>query len=81
MTELNQKIEQFKETLQNRLIGIPGSLEEQNKIIKYLMILDPSSNPAWNCVNTYHTWLEQLLFELQDKYKNSQSDEFRENRK
>ncbi|CAD5209511.1 unnamed protein product [Bursaphelenchus xylophilus] len=68
MERLNQQIIKFKETLQQRLIGIPTSLEEQSKLIKYLMILDPDSNPGWNCVTTYHCWLEDQLWDLQTKY-------------
>ncbi|CAD5206582.1 unnamed protein product [Bursaphelenchus okinawaensis] len=68
MDHLNVKIQKFKETLQQRLMGIPTSLEEQSKLIKYLMILDPDSNPGWNCVTTYHCWLEDQMWELQEKY-------------
>lgn len=68
MTVLDEKIELLKDTIKHKLIDAPTSFEEQSKLIKYLKILDPNSDPAWDCITAYHCWLEDMLWQLQRKY-------------
>lgn len=68
MTVLDKKIEALKETLRQKLMDIPPTFEEQSKLIKYLKILDPNSDPAWDCITAYHIWLEDILWQMQNKY-------------
>jgi exocyst complex component 2 len=68
MDELEIKIANFKELLKQKLIDTPASFEEQSRLIKYLKILDQDSNPAWDCIMAYHCWLENVLWELQNRY-------------
>jgi hypothetical protein len=68
MNVLEQKMEKFKEVVKQKLISSPSSFEEQSRLIKHLKILDPDSNPAQECITSYHCWLENLLWELQNRY-------------
>uniref|UniRef100_A0A915E8Q1 Exocyst complex component 2 n=1 Tax=Ditylenchus dipsaci TaxID=166011 RepID=A0A915E8Q1_9BILA len=68
MAVLDQKINLLKRTIRQKLMDIPTSFEEQSKLIKYLKILDPDSDPAWDCITAYHCWLEDVLWQLQNKY-------------
>ncbi|MFH4981588.1 hypothetical protein AB6A40_008297 [Gnathostoma spinigerum] len=68
MAELDAKMEVFKQNMKQRLIDMPTSFEDQSKLIKYLKILEPESDPAWDCITAYHCWLEDLLWQLQQKH-------------
>ncbi|CAG9534496.1 unnamed protein product [Cercopithifilaria johnstoni] len=68
MAELDQKMEIFKKNMKQRLIDMPTSFEDQSKLIKYLKVLEPNSDPAWNCITAYHCWLEDLLWQTQTKH-------------
>ncbi|UMM15764.1 hypothetical protein L5515_013065 [Caenorhabditis briggsae] len=68
MTEIDAKMEVFKEEMKRKLIDTPLSYEEQSKLIKYLKILDPESDPTWDCITSYYVWLEKNLWELQEKF-------------
>ncbi|KAI6232964.1 Exocyst complex component 2 [Aphelenchoides fujianensis] len=76
---LEDKMQNFKDTLKQKLIDTPASFEEQSRLIKYLKILDPSSNPAWECITAYHCWLEKVLWELQNNYSKQAAGEDRRN--
>src|SRR3569623_2612326 len=58
MAVLNTKILAFKQIIKQKLIDVPTSFEEQCKLIKYLKILDPESDPALDCITAYHCWVE-----------------------
>lgn len=73
MSVLDEKIQYFKQTIKQKLIDVPTSFEEQSKLIKYLKILDPDSDPAWDCITAYHCWLEDVLWQLQNKHYNQGS--------
>ncbi|MCP9258027.1 Exocyst complex component 2 [Dirofilaria immitis] len=68
MAELDQKMEIFKRNMKQRLIDMPTSFEDQSKLIKYLKVLEPNSDPAWDCITAYHCWLEDLLWQTQRKH-------------
>ncbi|VDK68125.1 unnamed protein product [Litomosoides sigmodontis] len=68
MDELDQKMEIFKRNMKQRLIDMPTSFEDQSKLIKYLKVLEPNSDPAWDCITAYHCWLEDLLWQTQQKH-------------
>lgn len=68
MNVLDMKMTNLKEVLKQKLISSPSSFEEQSRLIKYLKLLDPESSPAWDCITSYHCWLENVLWEMQNKY-------------
>uniref|UniRef100_A0A0N5AA74 Exocyst complex component 2 n=1 Tax=Syphacia muris TaxID=451379 RepID=A0A0N5AA74_9BILA len=68
MNVLEAKMEIFKKNMKKRLIDMPTSFEDQSKLIKYLKVLEPDSDPAWDCITAYHCWLEDLLWQTQFKH-------------
>ncbi|CAD6189841.1 unnamed protein product [Caenorhabditis auriculariae] len=54
----NTEVPLFKEVME----------EEQSKLIKYLKILDPESDPTWECITSYYVWLEKVLWDMQRDY-------------
>ncbi|EGT52375.1 hypothetical protein CAEBREN_30025 [Caenorhabditis brenneri] len=68
MVEIDAKMEVFKEEMKRKLIDTPVSYEEQSKLIKYLKILDPDSDPTWDCITSYYVWLEKSLWDMQTKF-------------
>ncbi|KAL6729052.1 hypothetical protein Aduo_000144 [Ancylostoma duodenale] len=68
MVHLDAKMDRFKEELKHKLIDTSASFEEQSKLIKYLKILEPDSDPTWECITAYHCWLEDILWKLQEEH-------------
>lgn len=68
MVHLDAKMEKFKEELKLKLTDTSASFEEQSKLIKYLKILEPDSDPTWECITAYHCWLEDILWKLQEDH-------------
>ncbi|KAK6726821.1 hypothetical protein RB195_004870 [Necator americanus] len=68
MLHLDAKIDRFKEEMKLKLIDTSASFEEQSKLIKYLKILEPDSDPTWECITAYHCWLEDILWKLQEEH-------------
>ncbi|KJH45737.1 IPT/TIG domain protein [Dictyocaulus viviparus] len=72
MIHLDEKMELFKEEMKMKLIDTSASFEEQSKLIKYLkvcfIILEPGSDPTWECITAYHCWLEDILWKLQQDH-------------
>jgi len=68
MAVLDEKMENLKHTLKRKLMDTPSSFEEQSKLIKYLKVLDPTADPSWDCITSYHCWLEDVFWQLQYKY-------------
>lgn len=75
MTEIDAKMEVFKEEMKRKLIDTPVSYEEQSKLIKYLKILDPESDPTWDCITSYYVWLEKSLWDMQEKFLKKAKEE------
>lgn len=80
MVEIDAKMEVFKEEMKRKLIDTPVSYEEQSKLIKYLKILDPESDPTWDCITSYYVWLEKSLWDMQTKFLEKAKEEDVESR-
>jgi hypothetical protein len=68
MAVLDEKVDRLRGVIRQRLMDISTPFEEQSRLIKYLKLLDPESDPAWECMMSYHGWLENMLWELQRQY-------------
>ena len=68
MAVLDEKIDRLRGIIRKLLVDITTPFEEQSRLIKYLKILDPESDPAWDCMMAYHGWLESMLWELQRQF-------------
>ncbi|CAI2339363.1 unnamed protein product [Caenorhabditis sp. 36 PRJEB53466] len=79
MTEIDRKMNVCKEEMKRKLIDTPVSYEEQSKLIKYLKILDPESDPTWDCITSYYVWLEKSLWDMQTQFLEKAKTELIEN--
>lgn len=66
--QVEQRIEAFRKTLEEKLLEMPSSLDEQKKIIRYLLLLKPDTDAGWTCLSATHYWLNGLLWDSQDKH-------------
>ncbi|CAJ0570138.1 unnamed protein product, partial [Mesorhabditis spiculigera] len=68
MAGVDKKMAHFKKDLTTRLIDSQLNYEEQSKMIKYLKILDPDSDPLWHCITSSHQHLDTILWNLQKNH-------------
>lgn len=66
--QVEQRVDHFKKTLKERLLEMPSTLEEQKKIIRYLLILEPDTDAGWTCLSAHYHWLMGLLWDSQQKH-------------
>ncbi|GIX79321.1 hypothetical protein CDAR_290612 [Caerostris darwini] len=66
--EVEQRIEQFREMLLEKLKHQPSTVEEQKRLVKFLVNLETSNDPAWQCVCHNKGWLLSVLNETKDKH-------------
>ncbi|XP_054719978.1 exocyst complex component 2-like [Uloborus diversus] len=66
--EVEQRIDKFREMLLEKLKEQPSSVEEQKRLVKFLVNLEASCDPAWLCVTHNKTWLLNVLNETKDKH-------------
>ncbi|CAH1269792.1 Hypp4243 [Branchiostoma lanceolatum] len=66
--EVEKQIETFRGELTEKLMQLPSSLDEQTKLIRYLMDLGAPGDPAWDCLVNQHRWLLQLLFSCKEEH-------------
>lgn len=50
---LDVKVETLKEAIQKKIVDLSIPYDDQRKLIKYLQILDPESDPTW-CITIYY---------------------------
>ncbi|GIY24409.1 exocyst complex component 2 [Caerostris extrusa] len=66
--EVEQRIEQFREMLLEKLKHQPSTVEEQKRLVKFLVNLETPNDPAWQCVCHNKGWLLSVLNETKDKH-------------
>eukprot|EP00058_Branchiostoma_floridae_P027001 XP_002612492.1 hypothetical protein BRAFLDRAFT_214268 [Branchiostoma floridae] len=66
--EVEKQIETFRGQLTEKLMQLPSSLDEQSKLIRYLMDLGEPGDPAWDCLVNQQKWLLQLLFSCKEEH-------------
>lgn len=66
--EIEKRIGTLRETLAVRLKEPKLTLPEQKKIIRYLLNLEVSSDPAWSCIEHRHSFVMQTLGNCKDKF-------------
>jgi len=75
LQEAEQRIQNLRQVLQQKLLTFPNSLDEQKKIIRNLMNLETGDNPAWNCLIGQYKHLSQVMFQCKDTYLNEEKEE------
>nr|CAD7446431.1 unnamed protein product [Timema bartmani] len=61
LTEVEQRIVRLQELLRNKLQDMPSTLEEQKKIIRNLVNLEASGDPAWDAMSCHSAFITQRL--------------------
>ncbi|XP_031570659.1 exocyst complex component 2-like isoform X3 [Actinia tenebrosa] len=74
--EVETKIESFRNHLKSKLQEFPSPLEEQKKIIRYLVELESGGDPAWDCLVNQHAWLLKLLTSCKNDHQAKDSSPF-----
>ncbi|XP_068701050.1 exocyst complex component 2-like isoform X2 [Montipora foliosa] len=69
LQEVEAKIEGLRQHLKQKLAELPSPLEDQKKLIRYLVDLDYQGDPAWECIVNQKDWLHKLLTCCQDDHK------------
>ncbi|XP_029647749.1 exocyst complex component 2-like isoform X1 [Octopus sinensis] len=66
--EVEEQINLFRKMLHNKLLELPNSLEEQKKLIRYLVSLESGGEPAWECLNNQQNWLMTMLSHCRNEH-------------
>ncbi|GAB1601968.1 exocyst complex component 2-like isoform X1 [Argonauta hians] len=66
--EVEEQIHQFRKRLHNKLLELPNSLEEQKKLIRYLVNVECEGDPAWECLNNQQNWLMTMLSQCRNEH-------------
>jgi len=64
--EVERRIASFRDMLHKRLKDPNNTLEEQKKLIRYLVSLEYPGDPAWECLDNQQKWLIELLDDCKD---------------
>ncbi|XP_042900895.1 exocyst complex component 2 isoform X1 [Parasteatoda tepidariorum] len=67
-SEVEQRIEHFRAMLLEKLKDQPSTVEEQKRLVKFLVNLETPNDPAWQCVIHTKMWLLNVLNELKDTH-------------
>ncbi|XP_013403813.1 exocyst complex component 2 isoform X2 [Lingula anatina] len=59
--EVERRVADFREMLHKKLLELPSTLDEQKKLVRYLVELESAGDPAWECLSNQQQWLLQLL--------------------
>ncbi|XP_076112322.1 exocyst complex component 2-like isoform X2 [Mytilus galloprovincialis] len=66
--EVENQINEFRDMLKQKLMELPNSLENQKKLIKYLISLECSGDPAWECLVNQQKWLTTILLRCKEQH-------------
>lgn len=64
--EVEQRITDFREMLAARLKDLPLPLEEQKRLVRYLVNLEAPGDPAWDCIKYQHDFIVNTLNTCKD---------------
>ncbi|XP_070536873.1 exocyst complex component 2-like isoform X2 [Ptychodera flava] len=67
-TEVESRVAKLRNQLKEQLKDLPATLEDQKKIIRYLVDLESGGDPAWDCIKHQQQWLMNLLTQCKDEY-------------
>lgn len=55
--DVEQRVQRFRDTLTASLKQLPMAVEEQKRLIRYLISLEVPGSPAWDAVSHNYNWL------------------------
>ncbi|XP_063241728.1 exocyst complex component 2 [Bacillus rossius redtenbacheri] len=68
LAEAELRVAKLQELLQNKLKEMPCTLEEQKKIIRNLVNLEASGDPAWDAIVTHSNFIVEGLKACKDEH-------------
>ncbi|XP_077993599.1 exocyst complex component 2-like isoform X2 [Glandiceps talaboti] len=66
--EVESRVSELRKQLKEQLMALPATLDDQKKIIRYLVDLECGGDPAWECIQNQKKWLTELLLQCKDEY-------------
>jgi exocyst complex component 2 len=69
LDKVEEQIEEVRVQLRRKLEQLPAPLDEQKKLIKYLLELDCGGDPAWECIRNMHEWILKLMQSCRASYQ------------
>ena len=74
LREVTRLVADFRRELRSRLTTLPSPLEEQRRLVKYLIQLDYSGDPGWEALEHMFRWIRNLVEVIRDRYQTPGSD-------
>ena len=74
LREVTRLVADFRRELRSRLTALPSTLEEQRRMIKYLIQLDYSGDPGWEALEHMFGWIRNLVEVIRDRYQTPGAD-------
>ncbi|CAL1540086.1 unnamed protein product [Lymnaea stagnalis] len=76
--EVEWRIANFRDMLYKRLKDPQNTLDEQKKLIRYLVSLEYKGDPAWECLDNQQKWLIELLDDCKDDHIEEEKNSIQE---
>ncbi|XP_076322458.1 exocyst complex component 2-like [Tachypleus tridentatus] len=77
--EVEQRVEKFREMLNEHLKKLPAPVDEQKRLIRYLVNLEVAGDPAWDLMCYIYSWLEDSMNNCKDKHLILAHGEYKDN--
>lgn len=74
--QVEAQINDFRDMLKSKLMELPNTLENQKKLIKYLMSLECSGDPAWECLVNQQKWLTTILLRCKEQHAEQEKESY-----
>ena len=69
LLEVTRLVADFRRELRSRLTELPSCLEDQRRMIKFLIQLDYSGDPGWEALEHMYRWIINLVEVIRDRYQ------------
>ncbi|XP_063951226.1 exocyst complex component 2-like [Lytechinus pictus] len=66
--EVENRIRELQVQLHEKLMELPTPLDEQKRLIRYLVELGGPGDPAWECIVNEHKWIQDILAGCKDQH-------------
>lgn len=66
--EVENQINDFRDMLKQKLMELPNTLDNQIKLIRYLINLECAGDPAWECLVNQQKWLTTILLRCKEQH-------------
>lgn len=79
LDEIEKRITDLKRMLQTKLITMPITVDEQKRLIKYLITLEAENDPAWDAIYHHYEYIGSRMQHCYDEHKKCEEnliDEF-----